>query len=40
VVPGQHVAEGAPQSPRLCKAVQQDQGRAGSALFDMKGHVR
>ena len=39
VVPGQKVAEGAPQARRLREAVQQDQGWAGSALFDMEGHV-
>jgi len=40
VVPGQNVAEGAPQTSRLREAVQQDQRRAGSALLDMEGHVR
>jgi hypothetical protein len=40
VVPGQNVAEWTPQTARLREAVQQDQGRAGSSLFDMEGHVR
>ena len=32
--------EAAPQAPRLREAVQQHQGRAGAASFDMEGHAR
>jgi hypothetical protein len=37
---GQGVAEGAPQTRRLGKPVQQHQGRPVTAQFDMEGHVR